>query len=204
MSKDDKQAHWSQVYATKAADSVSWFQENPATSIEMVQHSTPAPAQIIDVGAGTSYLVDTLIDRGYRAGVLDIAPEALEQVKKRLGERGSTVEWFVADVTQFDSPHSWDIWHDRAVFHFLTEAAERDAYRTVLDQATHSGSSVIIATFGMDGPERCSGLPTVRYSPQSLAEELGENYALMETALESHQTPTGKRQEFVFCRFTRR
>jgi hypothetical protein len=114
------------------------------------------------------------------------------------------VEWFVADVTRFVSPHTWDVWHDRAVFHFLTEATDRDSYRAVLERSTHPGSCVIIATFGMEGPEQCSGLRTVRYSPESLAEELGENYELVETKFESHETPSGSLQEFVFCRFVRR
>jgi hypothetical protein len=203
MDKDDKRAHWSKIYATKPVESVSWFQDYPATSVEMVVRSAAAPAQVIDVGAGASALVDNLIERGYQVGVLDIATEALEQVQARLGDRSRRVEWFVTDVTRFESPHPWNVWHDRAVFHFLTEATDRDSYRAVLDRSTRSGTSVIIATFGMGGPDQCSGLPTVRYSPESLSRELGENYRLVETAFESHETPSGGRQEFVFCRFVR-
>jgi hypothetical protein len=206
MQKDsfESQEHWSRVYSAKPTESVSWFQEHPAISLEMIARSCEPPATVLDVGAGAAHLVDRLIERGYRPGALDIVPEPLEQVQKRLGDRSSEIEWFITDVTRFDSPHPWDVWHDRAVFHFLTRPEEREMYRSVLRASTRSGSTVIVATFGMNGPDRCSGLPTVRYSPESLSEELGHDYDLVETAFETHQTPSGVAQEFVFCRFERK
>jgi hypothetical protein len=140
---------------------------------------------------------------GYRPTVLDIAAEPLDVVKARLGAAARHVDWLVADVTLFDPPGKWDVWHDRAVFHFLTDSKDRDRYRQNVLRATEAGASVIVATFGPDGPDRCSGLPTVRYAPEDLRRELGPGFELVESAGEDHQTPGGSIQHFVYCRFRR-
>jgi SAM-dependent methyltransferase len=195
--------HWHDVHSKKAADEVSWYQAEPALSLDLIRRSAAAPARVLDVGAGTSRLVDRLLELGYRPGALDITTEPLRRVRQRLGAAAEGVEWFVADMTRFVSPHGWDVWHDRAAFHFLTDAADRSAYRDVLLRSTAPGASVIIATFGPEGPDRCSGLPTVRYSPEQLQAELGAGVVLAGTEWEQHRTPAGGRQQFIYCRFVR-
>jgi len=195
--------HWSRVYATKRATDVSWYQAEPVVSLELIERAARAPASVLDVGGGASSLVDRLIERGYIPGVLDISEAALDIVRARLGADSEVVEWFVSDVTTFEPQHGWDVWHDRAVFHFLVGEAERAAYRTAVGRATVPGASVIIATFGPDGPDRCSGLPTLRYSPEQLTAELGGNYSLSAVEWEEHRTPGGATQQFVYCLFQR-
>jgi 2-polyprenyl-3-methyl-5-hydroxy-6-metoxy-1,4-benzoquinol methylase len=202
MSKSSAE-HWSHVYSAKASDSVSWYQEDPYVSRTLIEQSASPPASVLDVGGGTSYLADRLLERGYGVGVLDISDEPLKIVRERLGAVAAQAEWFVADVTTFRSPHAWDIWHDRAVFHFLVLAEDRRAYCEALVAATEPGSTVIIATFGPAGPERCSGLPIARYSPEQLAAELGRRYELRSVEWEMHRTPTAATQQFVYCRFQR-
>jgi hypothetical protein len=197
------QEHWARVYSTKAPDSVSWYQAEPALSLQMILRAAVPPARVIDVGGGTSFLVDRLLAMGYRPAVLDIAAEPLDAVKARLGSAAMRVEWIVADVTMFNPSGKWEVWHDRAVFHFLTDRQQRDQYRRNVLLATEIGASVIVATFGPDGPDRCSGLPTVRYDPEDLRRELGPEFELMEAAGEDHQTPGGSIQPFVYCRFRR-
>jgi hypothetical protein len=200
---DGGQGHWGRVYTTKAVDSVSWYQAEPALSLEMIVSAAAPPARVIDVGGGTSFLVDRLLEKGYRPAVLDIAAGPLDVVKTRLGPAARDVNWLVADVTMFNPSMKWDVWHDRAVFHFLAEGQDRDRYRQSLLRATEMGSSVIVATFGPDGPVRCSGLPTIRYAPEELRQELGPEFELVETAKEDHQTPGGSTQPFIYCRFRR-
>ncbi len=153
---------------------------------------------MLDVGAGTSFLVDRLQRDGYRVGVLDVSEVPLRIVRERLGRDAEDVEWFVSDICSFESPHGWDVWHDRAVFHFLVSAEDRQAYRNALMAATRPGSSVIIATFGPAGPDHCSGLPTRRYSPEELAAELGADFAMIDAAWEDHATPSAATQQFVY------
>jgi SAM-dependent methyltransferase len=196
--------HWRRVYATRSAETVSWYQQDPLLSRTLIERAAPPPASVLDVGGGASPLVDHLVSRGYLVGVLDISPEALDVARRRLGAAGDDVDWFVADVTKFRSPRRWDVWHDRAVFHFLVTAEERLAYRAALDGATAAGSTVIMATFGPEGPDRCSGLPTVRYTPEQLAAELGARYSLQGVDWEMHRTPAAVAQQFVYCRFERR
>lgn len=196
--------HWGRVYRTKGEDEVSWFQETPAPSLEMIRTAGLGPASsVLDVGGGASRLVDALLLDGYRVGVLDVAPEALEMARSRLGERASSVEWFVSDVLAFESPHPWDLWHDRAVFHFLTDPADRARYREVLLASLAPGGHVVVAPFGPGGPERCSGLPVQRYDAAALAAALGPALRLVEHRTEVHSTPTGSDQEFLFARFVR-
>lgn len=202
----DKKQHWEAVYAGKPVHETSWHQANPALSLGMIDAAANGRgASLIDVGGGASLLVDHLLDLGYRdLTVLDIAAAALDQARRRLGPRAAGVQWIESDVTAFAPTRTWDIWHDRAAFHFLTEAADRRRYVDVLCQALTVGGQAIIAAFAPDGPQRCSGLDIVRYDADSLGAELGESFTLQERCFEVHLTPAGREQRFGFFRFRRR
>ena len=202
----DRRAHWEGVYSTKGESEVSWFQENPAISIEMIKASGAASdAAIIDIGGGASRLVDALLKDGFGSlAVLDLSAAALEAAQKRIGPAGAQVEWIVADVTTWKPARTYDLWHDRAAFHFLTEVADRAAYLDRLRSALRAGGQAIIGTFALDGPEKCSGLPVERYDSKRLAETLGPSFELVEARTESHQTPWHSTQSFQFSRFRRR
>lgn len=202
----DRQAHWQGVYETKAETEVSWFQERPATSLALIAATGLGPvARMVDVGGGASRLVDHLVEMGWRSvTVLDIAEAALERAQRRLGERANLVQWLVADVTAWSVPPSFDLWHDRAVFHFLTEPADRAAYAKTMAAAVPSGGHAIIGTFALDGPERCSGLPIQRYDADGLAGQFAGHFDLVEARMEDHLTPAGKVQKFQFCQLLRR
>lgn len=198
--------HWETVYGTKATDSVSWYREHLDTSLALIQRATPdSSAAILDVGGGASTLVDDLLTRGYRdISVLDISAEALGVAQRRLGEVASTVKWFAEDLLNAPlTATRYDLWHDRAVFHFLTEEAQRAAYIRQLSRALKPSAYAILATFGPDGPLRCSGLDTVRYDAESLASVLGGEFTLMESSLEWHATPAGSSQQFLYTLFQR-
>ncbi len=200
----DRNAHWNGVYSTKHEAQVSWFQEQPGQSLELIRRcGLAAGAAVIDVGGGASRLVDALLDERLTVSVLDISAAALEQARVRLGDRAAAVEWLVSDITRWQPHRTYDLWHDRAVFHFLTEAADRAAYRARLLAAVPTGGHVVMGTFALDGPERCSGLPVVRYGAHDLAAALGAGFRLTETAQELHKTPGGNTQSFQFCRFSR-
>jgi SAM-dependent methyltransferase len=201
----ERRAHWSDVYRTKDPASVSWYEARPEISLRMIEASGVGPgARVLDVGGGAASLMDALLDAGYATvGVLDVAQEALDIARMRLGERATDVEWFAFDVLDFRSPHPWDIWHDRAVFHFLTEPDDRARYARVLLDSLAPEGQVVIATFGPDGPERCSGLPVVRYDAGRLAEALGPGLRLTEHHLALHNTPSGTTEQFLFARFVR-
>ncbi len=200
----ERRDHWERIYGAKAEDQVSWFERQPGRSLDLIRRAVPASAAVIDVGGGASRLVDELMAVGYRdLTVLDLAEAALARSRQRLGTRADAVAWIAADVTAWAPPRCYDLWHDRAVFHFLTEPAERAAYCAALGAALRAGGSAVIATFAPSGPERCSGLPVVRYSPESLAAELGNGLVLEETAAETHRTPSGVEQDFQFSRFRR-
>jgi len=194
--------HWERIYSTKAADTVSWYQPHAEQSLRLV-HETglPRSASIIDVGGGASKLVDDLIAQGYSAiTVLDLSAAALAAAKSRLGRAAQSVDWIAADVTKAGlAPHSFDLWHDRAVFHFLTGERERAAYVKALLRAVRPGGHVIVATFAEDGPVQCSGLPVMRYSPSGLQAEFGAAFALVKHEREEHRTPSGAVQKFVYC-----
>src|SRR3954469_10748584 len=191
MNRTDRQAHWQSVYATKAEQEVSWFQENPAPSLDLIGATgIDRDAAIIDVGGGASRLVDRLFEKGFhRITIIDLSATALEEAKRRLGPRADGIDWIAADVTLWEPSRSYDLWHDRAAFHFLTEPADREAYVVRLKWAVRAGGHVIIATFAPDGPERCSGLPIVRYDPQALARTLGPGFELVESRPHDHVTP---------------
>ncbi len=197
--------HWERVYGSKSPEEVSWYQRRPTVSLDLIQATgVPQAARILDVGGGASTLADHLLDAGYgRLGVLDVAEAALAQARRRLGARADAVEWFVSDVTTFVSPHPWDVWHDRAVFHFLVDADDRRAYRETLERCVPAAGHVVIATFGPSGPTRCSGLDVVRYSAEGLAQELGSAVRLLDSRMEEHVTPGGRVQECMFARFRR-
>jgi ubiquinone/menaquinone biosynthesis C-methylase UbiE len=194
--------HWEKVYSTKPATSVSWFQEHAATSLNIIRSTgVTQEAAIIDVGGGASTLVDDLLGSGYRnLSVLDLSLAALVAAQQRLGALSSQVAWLEADVTKVDLPqHHFDVWHDRAVFHFLTTPEDRAAYVATVLRAVKPGGHVVVATFAEDGPTQCSGLPVVRYRAEELHAEFGEAFKLLQHAREVHQTPFGTEQQFVYC-----
>lgn len=201
----DRKQHWSDVYSKRAPDRASWYQLRPALSLELIDRAGVDPkAGAIDVGGGTSTLVDELLEQGFaNLAVLDVAGPALELARARLGERADQVQWIEADVTEFEPAQQWGLWHDRAVFHFLTDASNRKAYRRALEAGVAPGGFAVISAFSLEGPERCSGLDVVRYSPESLADELGAAFELVESRDEVHVTPTGAEQAFVYCLFRR-
>lgn len=200
------QAHWDNVYASRPGNSLSWYQQRGGLSLEWIrQMDLPVSAAIIDVGGGTSRLVDDLVTAGYRdLTVLDLSRQALDISRSRLGDAGATVSWLAEDITQADlSAERFDLWHDRAVFHFLTAAADREAYVARLHRSLRPGGRVLMATFAQTGPERCSGLPVIRYGHDSLHATLGEDLRLIQYVTEDHTTPGGVVQPFIFCLFER-
>jgi 2-polyprenyl-3-methyl-5-hydroxy-6-metoxy-1,4-benzoquinol methylase len=201
----DRQTHWQNVYRTKDEKTLSWFQERPDISLDLI-HATGvgAGASIIDIGGGASRLVDVLIAVGFNAvSVLDLSEKALAASKARLGAKANQVKWIVTDITQWQPPQTYDVWHDRAALHFLTDPKDRAAYVERLMKAVRVGGHVIIGTFAPDGPERCSGLPVVRHDSATLGELLGSSFALADTRRHDHQTPSGAVQKFQFSRFQR-
>jgi len=205
MNDSNRGAHWEDVYRTKGEREVSWFQETPSISRELIR-STGATGRsaIVDIGGGASRLVDALVHEGFEAvTVLDLSESALAAAKARLGQAAARVTWVVADVVRWKPPQCYDVWHDRAAFHFLTDAADRTAYVACLHQALRPGGHAIIATFAPDGPERCSGLPVIRYDAASLGEALGNAFNLVETRRHDHHTPMGSTQRFQFSVFRR-
>jgi 2-polyprenyl-3-methyl-5-hydroxy-6-metoxy-1,4-benzoquinol methylase len=201
-----RQAHWQKVYESKGEREVSWFEESPAISMALIRATGVGhDAAIIDVGGGASRLVDALRAEGFSSvTVLDLSEKALKAARERLGAHGAGVSWIVADVTTWQPSQIYDVWHDRAALHFLTEAADRAAYGECVRKAVRPGGHVIIGTFAPDGPERCSGLPVLRHDAASLAEILGRSFELIETRRHDHRTPTGAIQHFQFARFRRR
>lgn len=201
-SSTSSKEHWEHIYRTRQVDQVSWYQEHPESSLRLIRATgVPKTAKIIDVGGGASRLVDELIADGYSAlTVLDLSAAALDAAKKRLGARASAVRWIEADITRVDfSPFEYDVWHDRAVFHFLTSSQDRDAYISAVLKAVKRGGNVIVATFAENGPDHCSGLPVMRYSADRLHSEFGESFALVTQEKEAHETPSGVVQQFVYC-----
>ena len=194
--------HWEHIYETKAPTQVSWYQEHARFSLQHVQNTGIRKTDhIIDVGGGASTLVDDLMEAGFQhISVLDVSGTALQLARQRLGARATEVNWIEADITQADLPQqAYDVWHDRAVFHFLTQATDRQRYVDSVRYTVRTGGHVIIATFAPDGPDRCSGLEVVRYSPESLHIEFGEDFEVMDSTRETHHTPFGTEQKFIYC-----
>ena len=199
-------AHWNHVYTTKPEGDVSWFETLPAESIRMIDAAGLTPQScVIDVGGGDSRLVDQLAAKGLTClAVLDVSDAALRRARTRLGETAASVTWVVADVTAAWMLKPMDVWHDRAVFHFLVDSGDREAYRKHLSETLKPGGSAIIATFALDGPTSCNGLPVARYSPETLAVELSHEFLLVESSAHAHHTPCGSTQPFQYSRFIRK
>jgi len=198
----DLQTHWEKIYGTTAPDAVSWYRTHLERSLELIQRgASERSASIIDVGGGESTLVDDLLAQGYEnVTVLDISPTAIEQTKKRLGTAAARVHWLSADITDTHlKPNAYDVWHDRAVFHFLTAPETRIAYVRQIARAVKPGGHVIVSTFGPEGPTKCSGLDVVRYDAQSLHQEFGLHFHLLESSKELHRTPFDTIQQFLYC-----
>lgn len=194
--------HWEKVYTSKAAEDVSWFQEHAEQSLRLLQEAgVSKDAALIDVGGGASRLVDDLLALGYGdVTVLDLSSAALETTQARLGAQAARVHWQVSDILTAVFPkHRFDVWHDRAVFHFLTAEADKQKYVEQVLHAVKPGGWVMVATFAEDGPTQCSGLPVARYGPDELHGVFGEPFSLVQHVRESHYTPAGKEQKFVYC-----
>jgi SAM-dependent methyltransferase len=201
----DRKTHWERVFAAQGERDLSWFQAEPTLSLDIIGMVSPARGRVIDVGAGTSVLVDRLLDLGFdQVAVLDISRAALDKARTRLGERARAVRWIEADVTVVDDLGGFDVWHDRAVFHFLTDAADRGRYVELARRTVPHGGHLIIAAFADDGPRTCSGLDVRGYNAATLGAELGDGFALIREAREPHATPWGSLQAFFYGVFARR
>ena len=198
----ESMSYWEQVYATRSPDAVSWYQPHATLSLDLIRRIGAGPAtRVIDVGGGASTLVDDLLAGGIGdVTVLDISAAALRLAQARLGEQAARVHWITGDITRVElAPAAYDIWHDRAVFHFLTDPADRAAYVAQVRRAVRPGGHVIVAAFGPGGPEQCSGLPVVRYEPGTLHAQFGGQFELLDHLSEAHRTPSGSVQQFVYC-----
>jgi SAM-dependent methyltransferase len=204
--KRNRKKHWNRVYEKNLPNEVGWYQDYPKMSMKLIAATgVGAAASIIDIGGGASKLPGILLDQGYkRLTVLDISGKSIERSKIQLAEDSNRITWIEADVTKYDFKEKYDVWHDRAVFHFLTAVEDRKGYINSLNQALKLNGHLIIGTFGPDAPPKCSGLSVVRYEPETLHNELGNNFNLAETFFEDHVTPSGVRQKFIFCRFIKR
>ena len=199
---DTQKSHWEKVYQTKAPDAVSWYTPHLDTSLKLIQRATQDKnAAIIDVGGGEATLVDDLVAGGYeRISVLDISQTAIDVARKRLGTAGAHVAWYCSDITSATLPEAYfDVWHDRAVFHFLTQEQDRVNYVRQVMRSVKHGGHVIISTFGPEGPEKCSELDVVRYDANGLHDEFGRSFQLIESSTEVHKTPFGTTQQFLYC-----
>lgn len=198
----DAKTHWEHVYETKRADEVSWYRQHLDVSLGLISKAlADRDAVIVDVGGGEATLVDDLVAAGFlHVDVLDLSEKALQVAKERLGEAGTSVGWLRGDVTTYAfEPGRYDLWHDRAVFHFLTHPDQRRAYVHQVARAVRPRGHVIVATFGPDGPQQCSGLDVARYDADSLHDQFGPRFELVEHQVEEHSTPSGSRQQFVYC-----
>lgn len=197
---DGRSDHWERVYATKEESEVSWYQDAPTTSLEMIEKAgISRDAAVVDIGGGASNLVDALLDRGFTdLTVLDLSETALDVSRKRLGGSAEQVQWIAADIADWRPERHYNLWHDRATFHFLTDPRDRTAYLSALRAAVPTGGWAMLATFDLDGPVKCSGLPVVRYSPDTLAECLGHEFSLVNERHHQHTTPGGASQSFQF------
>lgn len=190
---------WDEAHVRKGVAGVSWFEETPTVSLDLIK-TLPGPKDsLIDVGGGASRLAAHALRLGFgHVAVLDLSPEGIARSQAAMGSEADRVEWIVADVTTWKPGRRYDVWHDRAAFHFLTDKADRAAYVETLDAALADAGHTIIATFALDGPERCSGLPVQRYSPETLVETLGPRFTLVNSVRHEHQTPWGSTQAFQF------
>ena len=204
--KLDMKSHWEEIYNTKPPTEVSWYQTSPSLSLKLIEATAIEKGQgIIDVGGGSSMLVDCLLDEGYEdLAVLDLSGRSLEIARARLGDRKDDVEWYESDATEFQPPRRFHLWHDRAVFHFLTDEQDRREYVNVLREALMPEGYLVMATFAIDGPKRCSGLDTVQYDEESMSLELGDEFVLMKNVDETHVTPGDIEQKFTYFLYQRK
>src|SRR5713101_1940423 len=196
------ETHWEKIYREKAPDAVSWYRPHLETSLALIERAAPERGvSIIDVGGGESTLVDDLLAHGYQnITVLDVSQTAIAVTKKRLGSAAEEVQWVTADIVNGElAPNAYDVWHDRAVFHFLTALDQRVAYVCQVARAVKPGGHVLVSTFGPEGPTKCSGLEVVRYDAESLHAEFGVRFRLLESLKELHETPFGSTQQFLYC-----
>ncbi len=202
----ETQQHWNSVYTGKSAEAVSWYQAHPQISLELIAAANPpAAAPIIDVGGGASSLVDCLLERGHTdVSVLDVSAAALATAQSRLGANAARVSWIETDIRRMQSDRRYQLWHDRALFHFLATPADRAAYVATLRRSVDSGADIIVATFALDGPPRCSGLDVMRYDAPSLHAQFGDEFELMQSQAETHTTPRGVEQRFTWVRMRMR
>jgi len=201
----DRKKHWGDVYQDKSSSELSWYQKEPKLSLELIRSTNAASNDaIIDIGAGTSVLVDYLKKEHYtNLTVLDISENAIAIAKKRLGKSAKSINWIVSDITKFDVFQKFSLWHDRALFHFLTDPSDRGIYVKALINAVRPEGHLIIATFAIGGPKKCSGLEIVQYDSEKMIAELGDNFKLVEERKEVHITPANKEQKFNFFLFRR-
>lgn len=198
----DPKTHWDKIYTTQAPESVSWYRAHLETSLALIERAAASrSANIVDIGGGESTLVDDLLLRGYKnLTVLDVSQTAIEVTKRRMGPAADQVRWLVGDILEIGlEPRAYDLWHDRAVFHFLTTQKDRIAYVRQVARAVKPGGHVIVSTFGPEGPTKCSGLEVMRYDADSLHGEFGGSFRLVESSKELHQTPSGRTQQFLYC-----
>ena len=198
----DTKSHWEKIYTTKAPNQVSWYRPHLETSLALIERAaTDRSSSIIDVGGGESTLVDDLVVRGFQnITVLDVSESAIVATKKRLGQVANAIHWIAADITQVElEPRTYDVWHDRAVFHFLTDPQQRIAYIRQVLRSVIPGGHVIVSTFGPEGPTKCSGLDVMRYDADSLHDEFGKRFRLVESSQELHHAPFGTTQQFLYC-----
>ena len=206
MNSEDSKKHWDQVYETKPATEVSWYEPMPEISLNYITEcKLQDDAAIIDIGAGDSYLIEFLVAKGFTdLTVLDISEKALERAKKRLAEKAELVNWKVQDVTQFSPEKQYDLWHDRGTFHFLTETERRGKYLETVKKAIKPGGFLILATFSENGPDKCSGLEVAKYSVGDLQQLFSEDFITMSCRNVDHETPSGTKQNFTFCCFRKK
>ncbi len=198
----DKRQHWENRYSSTKADKLTWYQPKPEQSINWIHRHCAKDQALIDVGAGASTLTDHLLEDGYNnITLLDLSEQSLEESRARLGSKAAAVKWIAADITNWQPTEKYDLWHDRAVFHFLTETTDRAAYMQSLATGLKTGGILIMATFAIGGPEKCSGLPIVQYDADKLQTELGSKFLLLESIQENHPTPAGNNQLFNWCVF---
>lgn len=201
---ESQSVHWDRIYADNDEMSVSWYEPLPLASLHLIDGAQlKQGSTVLDVGGGASRLVDQVLDRAYRPGVLDVSAEALSLAQERLGPRAALVEWIVADVTAYQPAHQWDLWHDRAALHFMVDEADRRAYVTTLEASLSADGVAVLATFGPSAPDHCSGLPVLRHDVPDLKLLLGSDFALEQSMEHHHRTPSGTLQPFVYARFRR-
>lgn len=203
MENFDRKEHWDNIYRTKELKDLSWFQTTPETSLDFFkQNKVPKTAKVIDVGGGDSYLVDNLLDLGYKdITVLDISSAAIDRAKIRLGKKGVQIKWIVADAATFEPTEKYEFWHDRAAFHFLTDEKEITSYLETAQKSLNPSGLLVIGTFSENGPKKCSGIEIKQYSESTMIERLKMFFEKIKCISIDHNTPFGKKQNFVFCSF---